>query len=168
MRNIIIVECISTGTNFIEDIINRGYNPIVLEPKMIDTEEGEEYKKMVYDEYKRIKYDFDIIYEKDSYEETLEEVKKYDPLLVLPGNEKGVVLATKLSNDFQNFSSGEGKLICVARALFADPKILILDYPNYLSVSKLKRITEGKTAIILTPDETYIDFADKTINLDNL
>ena len=75
---------------------------------------------------------------------------------------------TKLSNDFQNFSSGEGKLICVARALFADPKILILDYPNYLSVSKLKRITEGKTAIILTPDETYIDFADKTINLDNL
>ncbi len=75
---------------------------------------------------------------------------------------------TKLSNDFQNFSSGEGKLICVARALFADPKILILDYPNYLSVSKLKRITEGKTAIILTPDETYMDFADKTINLDNL
>ena len=75
---------------------------------------------------------------------------------------------TKLSNDFQNFSSGEGKLICVARALFANPKILILDYPNYLSVSKLKRITEGKTAIILTPDETYIDFADKTINLDNL
>ena len=74
---------------------------------------------------------------------------------------------TKLSNDFQNFSSGEGKLICVARALFADPKILILDYPNYLSVSKLKRITEGKTAIILTPDETYIDFADKTIILDN-
>ena len=74
---------------------------------------------------------------------------------------------TKLSNDFQNFSSGEGKLICVARALFADPKILILDYPNYLSVSKLKRITEGKTAIILTPDETYMDFADKTINLDN-
>lgn len=75
---------------------------------------------------------------------------------------------TKLSHDFQNFSSGEGKLICVARALFANPKILILDYPNYLSVSKLKSITESKTAIILTPDETYIDFADKTINLDNL
>ena len=38
-RNIIVVECISTGINYIEDIINRGYNPIVLEPKMIDTEE---------------------------------------------------------------------------------------------------------------------------------
>ena len=44
-RNILVVECISTGINFIEDIINRGYNPIVLEPKRIDTEEGKEYQK---------------------------------------------------------------------------------------------------------------------------
>lgn len=99
MRNIVIVECISTGINFIEDIINRGYNPVVLEPKMIDTEEGREYQKMVYDEYKRIEYDFDMRYEKDSYEETLEMVRELDPLLVLPGNEKGVVLATRLSHD---------------------------------------------------------------------
>ena len=40
-----------------------------------------------------------MIYEKDSYEETLEAVKKFDPLLVLPGNEHGVILATKLAND---------------------------------------------------------------------
>ena len=73
---------------------------------------------------------------------------------------------TKLSNDFKNFSSGEGKLICVARALMADSKILILNYPNYLSVEKLKTITEGKTALILTPDDTLIDFADKTVYLD--
>ena len=99
MRNIIIVECISTGVNFIEDIINRGYTPIVLEPKIAETEEGEEYRRTVYKEYERINYDFDMIYEKDSYEETLEEVKKYDPLLVLPGNERGVILATKLSHD---------------------------------------------------------------------
>ena len=99
MRNIIVVECISTGINYIEDIINRGYNPIVLEPKMVDTEEGEEYKKMVYDEYKRIKYDFDIIYEQGSYEETLEMVRELDPLLIVAGNEKGVVLTTRLSHD---------------------------------------------------------------------
>lgn len=73
---------------------------------------------------------------------------------------------TKLSNDFKNFSSGEGKLICVARALMADSKILILNYPNYLSVEKLKTITEGKTVLILTPDDTLIDFADKTVYLD--
>ena len=45
MRNIIVVECKSTGINFIEDIINRGYNPIVLEPKITDTEEGKNTKK---------------------------------------------------------------------------------------------------------------------------
>ena len=44
MRNIVIVECISTGINYIEDIINRGYNPVVLEPKRIDTEVGREYQ----------------------------------------------------------------------------------------------------------------------------
>ena len=98
-RNIIVVECISTGTNFIEDIINRGYNPIVLEAKIIDTEEGKKYQKMVYDEYKRIKYDFEIIYEQDTYEETLEMVRKLDPLLIVAGNEKGVILTTKLSHD---------------------------------------------------------------------
>ena len=42
MRNIVIVECISTGINYIEDIINRGHNPVVLEPKRIDTEVGRE------------------------------------------------------------------------------------------------------------------------------
>ncbi len=34
MRNIIVVECISTGKNFIGDIINRGYNPVVLHLKI--------------------------------------------------------------------------------------------------------------------------------------
>ena len=99
MRNIIVVECISTGTNYIEDIIHRGYNPIVLELKTAETEEGEEYKRMVYENYERIDYDFDIIYEQDTYEETLEMVRKLDPILIVAGNEKGVILTTKLSND---------------------------------------------------------------------
>ncbi len=73
---------------------------------------------------------------------------------------------TSISNDFQNFSSGEAKLICVARAIVSNPKILILNYPNYLSVDKLKSICENRTAIILTPDDTFIDFADKTVYLD--
>ena len=99
MKNIIVVECISTGTNYIEDIINRGYNPIVLELKTADTEEGEEYKRMVYENYERIEHDFEIIYEKDTYEETLEMVRNLDPILIVAGNEKGVVLTTKLSSD---------------------------------------------------------------------
>ncbi len=73
---------------------------------------------------------------------------------------------TSISNDFQNFSSGEAKLICVARAIVSNPEILILNYPNYLSADKLKSICENRTAIILTPDDTFIDFADRTVYLD--
>ena len=73
---------------------------------------------------------------------------------------------TSISNDFQNFSSGEAKLICVARAIVSNPKILILNYPNYLTADKLKSICENRTAIILTPDDTFIDFADRTVHLD--
>ena len=98
MRNIIIVDCISTGTNYIGDIINRGYNPIVLEMQPAG-EDVEGYNAMVNSHYDRIDEKFDMIYEKDTYEETLEAVRKVDPELVLPGNEHGVVLATKLAND---------------------------------------------------------------------
>ena len=34
MRNIIIVQCTSTGKNYVQDIINRKCNPIVLELKV--------------------------------------------------------------------------------------------------------------------------------------
>ena len=98
MRNIIVVECISTGKNFIGDIINRGYNPIVLNLKDSDTEDGKKFGQHVLEEYEKIPYEFDVIYEKDTYEKTLEEVRKYNPLLIVPGNERGVILATKLSN----------------------------------------------------------------------
>ena len=99
MRNIVLVHCISTGINFVEDIINRGYNPIVLELKASETEDGERYSEHVHNEYKMIPYDFDMIYEQDTYEETIEAVKRYDPLLVLPASEQGVVLATRLAYD---------------------------------------------------------------------
>ena len=98
-RNIIIVECKSTGLNFIEDIVNRGYNPVILDTNYADSEVGEKYKEDLYKEYETINYDKDMIFEMDTYEKTLEIVKKWDPLLVLPGNEKGVILATKLAND---------------------------------------------------------------------
>ena len=99
MRNIIVVECISTGKNFIGDIINRGYNPIVLNLKDSNTEDGKKFGQHVLEEYEKIPYEFDVIYEKDTYEKTLEEVRKYNPLLIVPGNERGVILATKLSNE---------------------------------------------------------------------
>ena len=99
MRSIIVVECISTGKNYIGDIIKRGYNPVVLHLKDSDTEDGKKFGEHVLEEYKMIPYEFDMIYEKDTFEETLEEVKKFDPLLIVPGNERGVILATKLTHE---------------------------------------------------------------------
>jgi glutathione synthase/RimK-type ligase-like ATP-grasp enzyme len=99
MRNIVIVECISTGINFIEDIVNRGYNPIVMHLKAPDSEEGKHFDEFIYEEYKNIDYDFDMVFEQDTYEETLDEVRKLDPLLVLPASERGVGIATRLASD---------------------------------------------------------------------
>ena len=99
MRNIVVVECRSTGKNFIEDIVNMGYNPIVLQTKVSDTEVGKKYLEAIYEGFESIKYDFELIFEQDTYEETLAMVKGYDPLLVLPANERGVVLASKLAYD---------------------------------------------------------------------
>ena len=99
MRNIVIVEAGSTGINFIRDIVNRNLNPIVLDLKVDTTEENKAYKEMVHGCLENIDVDYDMIYEKDSYEETLEMVREYDPLLVIPGSELGVILATKLAND---------------------------------------------------------------------
>lgn len=46
MKNIIIVDCISTGINYVEDIINRCYNPVVLEMKSTH-DDVESYKSIL-------------------------------------------------------------------------------------------------------------------------
>ena len=99
MRNIVIVECFSTGVNFIQDIVDRNYNPIVLETKIEEHDDYDLYKKQRLSEYDRVTEDFMLLREQNSYEETLEMVRDYDPLLVIPGSERGVILATKLAND---------------------------------------------------------------------
>lgn len=98
MRNIIVVDCISSGINYIEDIVNRGHHPIILELQPGEAN-LEEYKQKMQTNYDRIEYDYDLIYEQDTYDETLEMVRQLNPLLILAGNEHGVVLTTKLSND---------------------------------------------------------------------
>ena len=100
MRNIIIVQCMSTGKNYVQDIIDRNCNPVILEMKPFgDSEDALAYQEEVKHEYDLIENDFDLIYEKDSYEETLEMVREYDPLVIVPGTEDGVILSTRLAND---------------------------------------------------------------------
>lgn len=105
MENIIIVECMSTGINFIQDIVDRNYNPIVLDTKVIDNEIGRTYNHHKQEDLKLITEDYTLITEKDTYEETLEMVRELNPVLILPGSEKGVVLATRLANDLNLLSN---------------------------------------------------------------
>ena len=100
MRNIIIVQCTSTGKNYVQDIIDRNCNPVVLEMNPFgDSEDALAYQEEVKAEYELIENDFDLIYEKDTYEETLEMVREFDPLIIVPGTEDSVILATRLAND---------------------------------------------------------------------
>ena len=65
MRNIIIVQCMSTGKNYIQDIIDRNCNPIVLEMNPFgDSEEAMIYQEEVKSEYELIENDFELIYER--------------------------------------------------------------------------------------------------------
>ena len=49
LGNIVIVECVSSGKNFVQDCINRNYSPIALQSKVGDSKEEEGYKKSMDD-----------------------------------------------------------------------------------------------------------------------
>lgn len=45
MRNLLIVEAASTGYNYAEDAVRRGFNPVVLEIRDDDTEGTAELRR---------------------------------------------------------------------------------------------------------------------------
>ena len=94
MRNIVVVEAISTGYNLIEDIVQRGYNPVVL-----NTRDTAGVYNSHRDIYKSLKHLNTVVDELENYDKTLELVRSFDPVLVVPGNENGVPLATMLADD---------------------------------------------------------------------
>ncbi len=96
MKNIVIVDALSTGFNYVDDVVKRGYNPVIVESGMLT---GSNDNAVAKELYKQMKVTPVIIRETISYEETLNEVKKYEPVLVLPGSESGVILANKLAYD---------------------------------------------------------------------
>lgn len=95
MRNIIIIEAVSTGYNLVEDVVRRGHRPVVMELPG-DSEDINRYRQKYY----RILYHKpEIIKASDDYETTLEMARSYDPLIIVPGFEGAVELATRLSDD---------------------------------------------------------------------
>ena len=100
MKNkIVVAEPMSTAFNFLEDIRQRGYEPVILESYI-----PEGYARRLMDEerktkYARIKYPITLIKENPDYAATLREVRDLDPLLVLAGGEEVVIIGTRLADD---------------------------------------------------------------------
>jgi hypothetical protein len=96
---IVVTEPMSTAFNFLEDIRERGYEPVVLESFI-----PEGYARDLMDEERRIKYSridhpVQIIKADADYEVSLRKVRALDPLLVIVGGEEGVILGTRLAED---------------------------------------------------------------------
>lgn len=96
---IVVAEPMSTAFNFLEDIRERGYEPVILESYI-----PEGYARRLMDaerkiKYASIKYPITIIKENPNYEVTLREVGNLEPFLVVVGGEEGVIVGTRLAND---------------------------------------------------------------------
>ncbi|MBP3776514.1 MAG: ATP-grasp domain-containing protein [Prevotella sp.] len=99
-RNIVVVEPASTGFNLIDDVKARGYQPVAVIAPSLGTDEDREVNREFVEKFLvRLPKEVPVIGENPNYEEVLEEVRKYDPLLVIPGSDFGVELATRLGSD---------------------------------------------------------------------
>ena len=99
-KHIIIVEILSTGFNYVEDAIARGYKPVVVEAVYPGTEEERAaFQAMQSDARKRLPEGVSCIRAGEEYTEILEQVRAFDPVAVVAGSEFGVELATHLASD---------------------------------------------------------------------
>lgn len=99
MERVVIVEALSTGKNYVKDCVDRGLEPVVLEPRILSKSMAAEVGKDRRDTYPFFPQGIRIIQEKPDYGDTLAMVRELRPLLVIPGCETGVVLATRLAED---------------------------------------------------------------------
>ena len=96
---IIIVECYSSAVNYIHDIRERGYEPILLE--LYVPEERRERERTINDRAYTFNNDSypRVIMAQESYEETLDMIRNLSPVLILPGSDPGMEMALRLSAD---------------------------------------------------------------------
>ena len=99
-KHIVIVEILSTGFNYVEDALARGYQPVVVEAMYPGTEadratliEAQRIARV------RLPEGVPCFQAGSDYAALLEKVRSYDPVAVVAGSEFGVELATRLGSD---------------------------------------------------------------------
>ena len=101
-KRILVVECMSTGVNYIEDIIKRGYEPVVVEGHVALSEE---YAAQIKEDRRQIRARLSsrvrYIDENPDYQEVLRQAREVNPVHVVAGSEFGVPLAVRLAQDLK-------------------------------------------------------------------
>ena len=99
-KSIVICEYFSTGINYIDDALSRGYTPVLVEGQYVGSPEDVERLRAIRNRInRRMKDKVRIIEEDPDYDNVLRQVKETDPALVVAGSEFGVALAARLAED---------------------------------------------------------------------
>ena len=99
-KNIVVVEALSTGFNYVDDALVRGYQPVVLEALYPGTEEERaQFRGIQAEVRRRLPKGTPVISPNKDYASVLAQVRAYDPVAVVAGSEFGVELATHLASD---------------------------------------------------------------------
>ncbi|AMD17805.1 hypothetical protein TL18_07105 [Methanobrevibacter sp. YE315] len=95
--NIVVIEAVSSGVNYIHEIRELGYNPVCVE--LYQPEEERELQRFLHDAQYELVTDKkpDILFADESYEKTFEMIKKLNPILIIPGCDVGLIWANKMS-----------------------------------------------------------------------
>ncbi len=99
-KHIVIVEILSTGFNYVEDALARGYTPVVVEAMYPGTDEDRaQFVEAQRTARERLPEGVPCIPPSDDYAAVLEQVRAYAPVAIVAGSEFGVELATHLASD---------------------------------------------------------------------
>ena len=99
-KHIVVVEIISTGFNYVEDILARGCQPVVVEALYPGTpEEQAPFLESQEAARERLPEGTPVIRANADYAAILAQVRAFDPVAVVAGSEFGVEMATRLGSD---------------------------------------------------------------------